>query len=244
MSIAFFISVMVVYGFFSPKCMIYSIENANSQSSYRARYSETMLLAKGLQVWQEKKGVWWDWDWKQYYFSVQIQLNNNNTASDHIAYGRCLWQHEVSPRNRVEDACFSTMGNSLHVHLNIQCSQGFIKVMSSLTKFKSQKGPLDQPTWSNTCYDILSSCFYTKLITINTSHLEVQAWFGDLIRRTSHSWQWQWISATWAVKDLHCFSRLGFVQQEVLAELKHSVEACGFFIHKVKTSFTVSVLIY
>lgn len=48
---------MVVYGFFSPKCMIYSIENANSQSSYRARYSETMLLAKGLQVWQEKKGV-------------------------------------------------------------------------------------------------------------------------------------------------------------------------------------------
>lgn len=160
--------------FFSPKCKIYSIENTSSQSSYKGTVNPRFLQrAQGL---AGKKGVWWDWDWRKYYSSVQIKLNNNNTASDHITCGWCLWQHEVSPRNRVEDACFSTMGNSLHVHLNIQCSQCFMKVMSSLTKFKSLKGPLDHPTSSNTCYDILSSCFYTKLITINTSHLEVQSW--------------------------------------------------------------------
>lgn len=53
------------------------------------------------------------------------------------------------------------------------------------------------------------------------------------------------------LKDLHCFSDLGFVQPAVLlmtpfAKLKRSVEARGFFLftHKVKTSFTVRVLIY
>lgn len=55
----------------------------------------------------------------------------------------------------------------------LQGSQCFIKVIGSSIEFKSQKGAEDHPTLSNMCYYILSSWFYTKLGTINTSHLGV-----------------------------------------------------------------------